>query len=229
MVKLAVCVSFKNEETILPITIPTWKAFSQEIIYLDTGSNDTSQEVALAAARLEDSVIESVSESRWADMSKANNQAMGAARSQWTLRLDADELLVGDPVRFQHWLTQVTDYCAEKKSSFPSILLSLMEFHEEKWKFINWRARLFVWEDGWRFQYPIDPQPVAPPDVPYGILCPPDILNVYHLRDSIRPGSLKRKECVIWERLLTGALSPEEIQHYENALTMCDMGEKGKA
>jgi len=218
MVAVAVC--FKNEEEVLPFTIPTWKLFADQIVYLDTGSTDSSLDLAIESARLCD-VVRQVP---WKDFSTAINQSMDLAQERWAIRMDADELLVGNPEEFAKWLEWI-DSDPKHQEVAPSILLALYEFHDEKWVLVNWRARMFVWSNGWKFRFPIDPQPVPPEGVPYGLLCPETLCRVYHLRESTREESLIRNECYVWKRILEDEpLSDEEIAHYEVVLETCNLG-----
>jgi glycosyltransferase involved in cell wall biosynthesis len=223
MVSIAVC--FKNEAEVLPLTIPTWQLFADEIAYLDTGSEDESLEIVLESARPRDKVFRA----GWKDFATGINQSMDATTGFWAIRLDADEYLAGDPEGFRRWLTNMEAHPNHQRVN-PSILMSLYEFQDKakEWKLINWRARMFVWSDGWRFRFPIDALPVAPEGVKYGLLCPTELCSVFHLRDSVREESIVRNECYVWKRLLEagGDLEPGELEHYETVLEICDIGDK---
>ena len=221
MISAAIC--FRDEEEVLSFTLPTWKEFCDEVVLIDTGSVDGSVDLALGEARPSDLVARA----KWpGDFSKAINLSMNAATGLWVIRLDADELLVGDPDTFRHWYE---NFPYHDEPVAPSVLVSLFEFHDGEWKLINWRARMFRWSDGWRFRFPIDAQPVEPEGCNKGVLIPPQVLSVYHLRESTREDSLDRNECYVWRRLIEGPPPDEdEIAHYETVLEICDMRKEGE-
>lgn len=84
---LTVCYIVKNEADCLAKTLANIKPHVDEIIVLDTGSTDSTKEIAKNAGAL-------VHEVKWQDdFSWARNESMKHATSEWILILDADEIL----------------------------------------------------------------------------------------------------------------------------------------
>jgi len=89
---LSLCMIVKNEEVALPRCLTSVKAVVDEIVVLDTGSTDRTQEIAQEFGA-------SVYEFEWCnDFSVARNQSLKYAQGDWILVLDADEVLVTDIV-----------------------------------------------------------------------------------------------------------------------------------
>jgi tetratricopeptide (TPR) repeat protein len=86
---LSVCMIVRNEAAILSKALVSVRDVAQEIVVVDTGSSDTTIEVARAhGAR--------VLEIAWQDdFAAARNAALAAATGDWILCLDADEELAG--------------------------------------------------------------------------------------------------------------------------------------
>lgn len=82
---LSVCMIVKNEENVLERCLESLKGIPDEIIIVDTGSQDQTKEIAL---RYTDKVFDFV----WVnDFSKARNYAASKATGEWILVIDADE------------------------------------------------------------------------------------------------------------------------------------------
>ena len=92
---LAASLIVKNEGALLPASLASVEPFVDEIFVYDTGSGDSTIEVA---KRLGASVI-----SGWwnDDFASARNRALEHVRSDWVLSIDADEMLIGDPHRLR--------------------------------------------------------------------------------------------------------------------------------
>nr|ATZ76191.1 UDP-glucose LOS-beta-1,4 glucosyltransferase [uncultured euryarchaeote] len=89
---LSACLIVKNEEAFLPTSLGSVEPFVDEIVVYDTGSSDSTIEVA---KDLGATVV-----SGWwnDDFASARNRALEHARGDWVLSIDADELLIGDPL-----------------------------------------------------------------------------------------------------------------------------------
>jgi glycosyltransferase involved in cell wall biosynthesis len=84
---LSVSMIVKNEEKMLPGCIESVKKIADEIIIVDTGSEDSTKEIA---KRMGAKVYDFV----WSDdFSAARNESLRHCRGQWVLYLDADERL----------------------------------------------------------------------------------------------------------------------------------------
>lgn len=84
-IKISACVIVKNEERNLPRWLECVKAFADEIIVVDTGSEDRTVEIAKAGGA-------AVYYFKWCnDFSAAKNYALDKATGDWIVFLDADE------------------------------------------------------------------------------------------------------------------------------------------
>ncbi len=87
MNKLSACLIVKNEESVLPRCLESIRTFVDEIVVVDTGSNDHTIEIAHSyGAR--------VYHFPWIDdFSAARNESLRYARGEWILSIDADEVI----------------------------------------------------------------------------------------------------------------------------------------
>lgn len=83
--KISACVIVKNEERELPMWLEKSKVYADEMIVVDTGSEDASKAMAeQSGAKVFDFV--------WRDdFAAAKNEALGHAQGDWVVFLDADE------------------------------------------------------------------------------------------------------------------------------------------
>lgn len=88
---LSVAMIVKNEEVLLPSCLATVQG-ADEIIIVDTGSIDTTREIASA-------FTDKVYDFQWCDdFAKARNFALSKCTGDWVLSIDADELLDPDGI-----------------------------------------------------------------------------------------------------------------------------------
>ena len=87
MNKLSACLIVKNEESVLSRCLESVRTLVDEIVVVDTGSNDRTIEIALSyGAR--------VYHFTWIDdFSAARNESLRYARGGWILYIDADEVI----------------------------------------------------------------------------------------------------------------------------------------
>jgi glycosyltransferase involved in cell wall biosynthesis len=87
MTKLSLCMIVKDEESRLAKCLNSAKNLVDEIIVLDTGSNDKTIEIAQSFGAI-------VKKYQWNhDFSIARNEALKYVTGEWILVLDADEVL----------------------------------------------------------------------------------------------------------------------------------------
>lgn len=100
MNNLAVCMITKDEELNIGRCIESVAGIADEIIVVDTGSRDSTAEIAEAAGAR-------VFSHEWReDFSEARNFALDQASCEWSLNLDADEALRGpDPKHISNLLS----------------------------------------------------------------------------------------------------------------------------
>ncbi len=94
MTSISLCMIVKNEEKYLPGCLESARPFVDEIIVVDTGSTDTTVEIAERFGA-------KVFHFPWnGNFSDARNESLRHAASDWILYLDADErLLTGNEMR----------------------------------------------------------------------------------------------------------------------------------
>ncbi|MCG7334344.1 glycosyltransferase [Sporosarcina sp. ACRSM] len=84
---LSICMIVKNEEKVLSRCLDSISGIADEIIIVDTGSNDQSKEIALRYTN-------NVYDFEWVDdFSKARNYAASKATGEWIFAIDADEFV----------------------------------------------------------------------------------------------------------------------------------------
>lgn len=82
---LSICMIVKNEEKVLRRCLDSVKDIADEIIIVDTGSEDSTKDIAVEYTNL-------VYEYKWKnDFSKARNFAASKASGEWIMAIDADE------------------------------------------------------------------------------------------------------------------------------------------
>ena len=90
--KLSLCAIALNEEAALPQCLGSVTGVVDEIVLLDTGSSDRTQEIARSFGA-------KVYDYKWCnDFSAARNEALKYVQGDWVLVLDADEYLVPEIV-----------------------------------------------------------------------------------------------------------------------------------
>ncbi len=84
---ISLCMIVKNEETVLDSCLKSVQPVVDEIIIVDTGSTDSTREIARSYGA-------DVINSTWnSDFSQARNLSLNKAKGKWILVLDADEVL----------------------------------------------------------------------------------------------------------------------------------------
>ncbi|MBW2130791.1 MAG: glycosyltransferase family 2 protein, partial [Deltaproteobacteria bacterium] len=84
---VSLCMIVKNEETTLPRCLESVRGAVDEMIIVDTGSTDSTREIARRYGA-------EVFSTQWKnDFSFHRNQSIARAKGRWILQLDADECL----------------------------------------------------------------------------------------------------------------------------------------
>ena len=89
MNRLSVCLITLNEERDLPRALRSIEGIADEIVVVDCGSQDRTQEIARARSA-------KVVMHGWTSFADQKNSAAAAANNEWILSLDADEELSAD-------------------------------------------------------------------------------------------------------------------------------------
>ena len=87
MTTISICMIAKNEEQLIKNALDSVKPFVDEMIVVDTGSDDATRQIAQECGA-------TIYDFKWEnDFSKAKNFAKSMTNSQWILFLDADECM----------------------------------------------------------------------------------------------------------------------------------------
>ncbi len=87
MIQLSACLIVKNEAILLPYCLESICTFVDEIIVVDTGSNDNTVEIAHSYGA-------QIYRFAWVnDFSAARNESLRHAKGEWILYVDADEAI----------------------------------------------------------------------------------------------------------------------------------------
>jgi glycosyltransferase involved in cell wall biosynthesis len=159
---LSVCMIVRNEQAFLGPCLNTIKNLADEIVVIDTGSNDRSADIArIFGAR--------VYHFRWCnDFSAARNQSLEKANGDWIFILDADELIAPEDhadIRqlMKHGEVAATAYIIQTRNY--TNLANALDWHANDQSYpkhetgIGWyptdKIRLFPRSDLIRFVYPV--------------------------------------------------------------------------
>lgn len=101
MIRLSACLIVKNEAMFLPRCLESIRSFVDEIIVVDTGSDDDTVRIARSHGA-------QVSYFAWADdFSAARNESLRHAKGDWILYIDADETIdTENAARIRRVITQ---------------------------------------------------------------------------------------------------------------------------
>lgn len=130
---LSLCLIAKNEEETLSKCLNSIKDIVQEIVIVDTGSNDRTKEIALSFT---DKVFDFI----WCnDFSKARNFSISKASNDWILILDADEVVKEINVE------SILSFCNSKNEKLVGRLKRINEYEDQYGtkKYIERVNRLF--------------------------------------------------------------------------------------
>ena len=197
MFTLSCCFIVKDEEKVLERILKVVKEFADEIVVVDTGSSDSTVEIA---KKFTDKVFDFP----WQDdFSKARNFAFSKGSCDYLMWLDADDFI------FPKDVEKIKKLKASEKN-FDVAFFKYVTGYDEKFKptFIFERERI-VKNDGTFFWQ----EPVHEVIVPHGIALRLDI-KVYHMKEErVRP----KRNLEIYEKNLNN-LSPRATFYYAREL-----------
>ena len=164
--RLSICMIVKNESETLPNCLQSIQPIADEIIVVDTGSDDNTLEIAKQYGA-------KVIESDWRDdFSYSRNISINHAKGSWILWLDADDIVPADSVLKIH----------ELKKRKPDKVLGMVVRNQKPngtgTEFIQ--ARMFPNDPAIRFERPIHEQ-MMPSALKAGyIMIPTDVVIEHH-------------------------------------------------
>ena len=138
---LSVCMIAKNEETNLPRCLASLLPLADEIIVVDTGSNDRTRDVAgIFGAKVFDFP--------WnGDFSAARNASLAHASCRWILVMDADEVL--SPLDHEKLRKQLSEKAATPNALAIVSRNYMLQVNREKWQANDGRYPLEEAAGGW--------------------------------------------------------------------------------
>jgi|GEM_PF-5641133 len=105
---VSVCMIVKDERLYLPRCLAALAPWIQELVVVDTGSTDGTQEVVAKFAAENPDIRVVQADFTWCDdFSAARNASLAHATGEWVLVVDADEVLVVDDA--EQWLANLRD------------------------------------------------------------------------------------------------------------------------
>lgn len=147
---LAVCMIVKNEEAVIPKTLPNAVRYSDRVILADTGSTDNTAAVAKGYGA-------EVYGFEWInDFSAARNFSCSKAREDWILWLDADEYM--DEASF----SALRDLLDNTEADVINIPIYECKYGTADGTSFYMRGKIFRNNKGARFVKPVNEQLVFP-------------------------------------------------------------------
>ena len=141
--RVSVCMIVRNEEELLPTALASTVGLADEVVVVDTGSDDGTVEVARGLGAIVETGADRMHKA------ESRNRAMERATGDWVVILDADER-IGDPAGVRSYLETT-----EARALY--IRLTYMEGDRETLSFQQMR----IWQRGtFRYRYRAHELPV---------------------------------------------------------------------
>ena len=201
MITISLCMIVRNEQPVLARCLESIKAAADEIIIVDTGSADSTKEIA---GKYTDKIFDF----EWIDdFSAARNFAFSKATMDYQMWLDADDVVPAEQLDKILHLKQLLD---------PSVDIVTMQYlthfdADDNPIFVSTRERLLKRENGHLWQDPVHE-------------CIPLTGNVYYSDIQIHHRSTKAgtstRNLNIYKKLEAGgtALTPRQLYYYAREL-----------
>jgi len=178
-ITLSICMMVKDEEVNLKRCLPSLKGIADELIIVDTGSTDTTMELAKAAGA---KVFEHPFEGDYIDdFSKYRNLSIGYATSDWVLIIDADEELCLEEASsasdLKKWLSEIPSECS-------SAAITLRDIQKDMQAMQFSSVRLFR-KGAVRYEKIIHNTPTIVKGKPEAVFCP--VISLKHYGYDLTP------------------------------------------
>lgn len=133
-IKISACMMVKNEEELLPQCLKSIKDVVDEIIVVDTGSEDRTVEIA-------ESYGAKVYHHPWEnDFSKHRNQSITYATGDWFLIIDADERVDAEILSVE----KIKNHLATLKNDVDAVMATVVDHRRDETENVRFKsARLF--------------------------------------------------------------------------------------
>jgi len=217
---ISVCIIARNEEKMLEDCLKSVRTISDEIILVDTGSDDKTIEIAEKYGCR-------VFEEKWEnDFSKARNYAIDRANYKYILSIDADERLTNPELVLQvlksskpdtgGWLIEIVSSARRKDGSVDTYVSNLI--------------RLFLNKPEIKFYGMIHEQ-IVEPILQFGFKIEATPLKILHLGYSHSPDEMRKKQIRNLELLNTAILKDSENSYniFQRAKTFLALGNLAQA
>ncbi len=211
---ISLCMIVKNEEAFLERCLQSVHLFVDEIIIVDTGSNDRTKEIART-------FTDKIYDFEWInDFSAARNEALKHATGQWILVMDADEYMEENEIRgLRERLGK------EQPKSNVIYELTICNFQgtgNNIWVTEAQVVRVFANGVGISYQRPVHEQPTPSKDATSQVLrLPYSILHSGYLNEIIEAKGKHERNLSIFEEMKAKSnLSPYDHCMIGNQLTM---------
>lgn len=213
--KLSVCYIVKNEAEMLEKTLPSVSKAADELVIVDTGSNDSTIEVAKSFAA-------KVFEFPWKnDFAAARNRALENAACDWILFLDADEYVPEESLRKLKEILQTSPHNAHQ------LIIWQAKYGTTEKQTSFYRTRIFRNFKGYYFSRPINEQLV---DVDKKFVIGPVLPEIevyhwgYHLPKDKMEQKKKRNIGMLAENLKHPYYAKDPAMHYLLAENLKEIG-----
>lgn len=130
---ISLCMIAKNEEQLLKNALESVKPFVDEMIVVDTGSEDSTRQLAQECGAI-------VYDFKWEnDFSRAKNFAKSMAKGEWILFLDADECFSAQDLKDIKKV--ISSLSEQEKQGQEIVAFSFVSRHytKEKGKYADWK------------------------------------------------------------------------------------------
>ncbi len=130
---ISLCMIAKNEEQLIKNALESVKPFVDEMIVIDTGSEDATRQIAQECGA-------TIYDFKWEnDFSKAKNFAKSMAKGQWILFLDADECMSTADIKDMKKV--LSDLKNQEKPGQEIVAFTFVSRHytKEKGKYADWK------------------------------------------------------------------------------------------
>ncbi len=195
-VTLSICMMIKNEERNLKRCLSSLKGIADELIVVDTGSDDSSVSIAESFGAkvyhhpFEGDIIDS--------FSKYRNLSIGYASSDWVMIVDADEEVILEAPSASHiktWLVKVPPECM-------SVAITLRDI-QKTMKAMQFNSVRFFRKGHIKYQGIVHNTPVIINGAPEALFCP--LVSIKHYGYDLTPqqevAKRQRSESLLLRRI----------------------------